>query len=307
MNFGAVVTSASKWASQLKVCSSRWSGRFDGAHGPSLERKALSLSKGLTSSRLAGSRSIQRVGVNSLHLKLVSIATSIAFGGSLLHAQLAPNDQSARTMQLDRFVVPEFPPFLRQAGVLQGTVAAAIGRDARGRAEDVLVLESSDPRFTDAALDAIREWRFKPLSPAPDTEDAAPVVRFLFTTGSVSVVPLTSTARGGSRRTVRADTPIELPNFSHLDQTPAILHHPPPEFPAALRGRVTQGTVVVKYFIDTTERVRLPTIISASDPALGAAALAAMRQWRYEPPRIDGKPVIALERHSFQFSATEGR
>ena len=241
-------------------------------------------------------------------LRFVSmLSASVALVPAGVRAQLAPNDQSARIMRLDRFVVPEFPAFLRQAGILQGTVVAAIGSDGRGRPDDILVLESTDPRFTTAALEAIREWRFAPAATNPsDPPQSVPVVRFLFTTGAVSVVPLT-VGSSGSRRPVRAETPIELPNFSHLDQVPSALSQPAPEFPPALRQRVTAGTVVVKYFVDATGRVRLPTVISASDAGLAQAALAAVRQWRFEPPRIDGRPVIALERHSFQFNAAAPR
>lgn len=220
-------------------------------------------------------------------------------------AQLAPNEQSARAMRLERFVVPEFPPFLRQSGVLQGTVVVALGRDAADRVGDMLVLESTDPRFTDAALDAIREWRFSARAPSSAAAEIdVPVVRFLFTTGAISVVPLTpTTGRSSSRRSIRAESPVELPNFSHLDRVPKALHAPAPEFPAALRTRSQGGTAVVKYFVDPDGRVRLPVVVSAPEPAFGAAALDALRQWRFEPPRIDGKPVVVLERHSFQFSA----
>lgn len=236
----------------------------------------------------------------------LAVLTACGPGWREVHAQ-GRNDQTARVLQLTRFVLPEFPTFLRQAGVFQGTVAVAIGRDARGHADDVLVIESTDPRFSDAALEAIREWRFS-TEKIPSVDDAIPIVRFLFSTGSVSVVPLNASAsRGGPRRVVRADTPIELPNFSHLDRTPALLHQITPQFPPAVRERVAKGTVVVKYFVDATGRVRLPAVISATDPELGAAAVAAMRQWRYEPPLIDGRPVIALERHSFEFSATDAR
>jgi TonB family protein len=225
-----------------------------------------------------------------------------------LFAQLAPNEQSARAMRLERFVVPEFPPFLRQAGVMQGTVVVAIGRGERDRPGDILVLESSDARFADAALEAIREWRFQKAAESPAAPDnAVSVVRFLFTTGSVAVVPLSASGRPGTRRSIRADSPIELPNFSHCDTSPALVEHPAPEFPPTLRDRVTQGTAVIKYFVDTSGRVRLPAVVSASAPEFGLAAVAAMRRWRYEAPRIDGKPVIVLERHSFQFGAPTPR
>jgi TonB family protein len=257
---------------------------------------------------IGGGRNLpNKAGRDACHRAIAVLTSLLLFAVQPLRAQGSPNDQSARLMRLDRFVLPEFPPFLRQAGVMQGTVVAAIGHDEKGRADDILILESSDPRFSDAALDAIREWRFQPHADAARAGDAAPVVRFLFTTGSVSVVPLTASSGGVTRRAVRADSPIELPNFSHLDQPPPLLQQATPEFPAALRSRVTRGTVVVKYFVDSTGRVRLPSVISATEPEFGAAALTAIRQWRYEPPRIDGKPVVALERHAFEFSASGAR
>jgi TonB family protein len=191
--------------------------------------------------------------------------------------------------------------------VTQGTVVVAFERGARNRAGDVLVLESTDSRFADAALDAIREWRFAAHASGGGVVEDAPVVRFLFTTGSIAVVPLTAGPRTGDRRTIRADSAVELPNFSHLDAPPKALASPAPGFPVALRGRLSQGTVVVKYFVDPQGKVRLPVVVSASDPAFGAAALAAIREWRYEPPRIDGRPVVALERHSFHFAVSEQR
>lgn len=206
-------------------------------------------------------------------------------------------------MRLTRFVVPDFPVFLQQTGVREGTVVVAISRDAAGKPDDTLVLESTDERFTEAALEAIRAWRFEPAEkiPAPPIEALVPVVRFFFSSGNVSMVPVSSSSPLGGRRRVRADTPIELPNFSHLDATPRALQRPDPEFPVALRGRVARGTALVKFFVDAEGRVRVPVAISATEPEFGEAAVAAIRQWRFEPPHIDGKPVIAIEGQFFQF------
>lgn len=167
----------------------------------------------------------------------------------------------------------------------------------------MLVLESTEERFTEAVLDAVRGWRFEPApkTPAPPVETLAPVVRFFFTSGNVAMVPVSPASPVGGRRRVRADTPVELPNFSHLDATPRALHRPNPEFPHALRGRVAGGTALVKYFVDAQGRVRVPVAISATEPEFAEAALAAVRQWRFEPPRIDGRPVVALEAEFFQF------
>jgi TonB family protein len=236
----------------------------------------------------------------SLALVLLSVTATLT--PRLAAAELPSNENSARTMRLERFVLPEFPVFLRHTGVTQGTVVIALSHDARGRADDVLVLESSDPRFTDAVLEAVRAWRF---NTGPDAEAAReaeiPVVRFAFVSGTISVVSLAVTGGTRSRKVVRPETPIELPNFSHLDAMPRAVRQPHPEFPLALRERVAQGNALVKYFVDTEGRVRLPVVVTASAPEFGEAALAAVRQWRFEPPRIDGKPVVALERQFFQF------
>jgi TonB family protein len=212
------------------------------------------------------------------------------------------NEQSARTMRLEKFIVPEFPTFLRQTGVMQGSVVVAIGHDAKGKPDDVLVLESSEPHFTDATLDAIRHWRFETGATVPPPSEApVPVVRFFFTSGNVSIVPLTTSPRSSARRPVRADTPVELPNFSHLDVEPKPLHRPMPEFPPSLRGKTERGTALVKYFVDPEGRARVPVAVHATEPQFAAAALEAVRKWRFEPPRIDGRPVVALEMQFFQF------
>jgi TonB family protein len=217
-------------------------------------------------------------------------------------AQIPANADSARIMRLDHFVLPEFPEFLRRTGVLQGTVVAAISHDGLGRADDILILESTEPRFTAAVLEAVREWRFAahPRSPAP-IEALVPVVRFLFSSTSVSVVSTTVDAGRAGHTRVRADSPIELPNFTHLDKVPQARVEAEPDFPAELIGRVSEGIALVKFFVDADGRARVPVALTASDPAFATAAVAAAKQWRFDPPRLDGKPVIALETRTIRF------
>jgi TonB family protein len=211
------------------------------------------------------------------------------------------NADSARVMRLEKFVVPEFPEFLRRSGVMQGTVVAAISHDGLGQADDILVLESTDSRFTDAVLEAIHQWRFEthPRSPAP-VEALVPVVRFLFTSNSVSVTSTSIDAGRPTHTRVRADAPLEIPNFSHLDARPKPRQQ---EFPANPKTKTARGLALVKFFVDRDGRARVPVAITASDPEFAAVAVAAVKQWRFDPPRLDGKPVIALETHTFQFGA----
>jgi TonB family protein len=56
---------------------------------------------------------------------------------------------------------PVYPPELQRAGV-QGTVKfeAAISKD--GVASEIVLINSPDPGLTQAALDAVKQWRYRP-------------------------------------------------------------------------------------------------------------------------------------------------
>jgi TonB family protein len=66
---------------------------------------------------------------------------------------------------------------------------------------------------------------------------------------------------------------------------------PAPEYPAALRKAGVKGKAVVTVRITPQGTVLDPVVASASDPAFGEAALAAVRQWRFIPRVEDGRAV----------------
>jgi TonB family protein len=63
-----------------------------------------------------------------------------------------------------------------------------------------------------------------------------------------------------------------------------------PEMPAAARQAGIQGVVILEIRIDAEGRVS-DTKVLRSIPMLDQAALDAVRQWRYEPTLLNGKPV----------------
>lgn len=73
---------------------------------------------------------------------------------------------------------------------------------------------------------------------------------------------------------------------------PAYRHNPPPAYPpAALRAR-RQGTVIVRVEVSAEGRALDVRLCSGSGFAdLDAAALQAVRRWRFEPARLAGAPV----------------
>ena len=62
---------------------------------------------------------------------------------------------------------------------------------------------------------------------------------------------------------------------------------------------------MIEVLIDKDGRARLPRIVKASEPALGYAAAQAANDWRFNPPKANGKAVVARVRVPFVFSRSE--
>lgn len=82
----------------------------------------------------------------------------------------------------------------------------------------------------------------------------------------------------------------ELFSLADLDQKPRVVHTVDPTMDAAVRRRAP-GTVTILFLVDQDGRVENPIVHSATDPIFEKPALAAIRQWKFEPGRRQGKPV----------------
>jgi TonB family protein len=221
-----------------------------------------------------------------------------------LPAQPANNASSIAQLRLAKFVMPEFPDSLRLMGTNNGVVTVAVGRDAEGLVNDVLVLDSTEVKLTQAVLEAVRQWKFaRPANVQPPGQPIVPIVRFFFGAKGVVMVPtsgaLASRDRGNG---LRENPPVVLPSFADLDQMPKPIHSPPPKLTGPAAARFDGGTATVKFFVDETGKVRVPIVLECTTPELGLAALAAIEQWTYEPPRVGGRSTIAIETGTITFA-----
>jgi protein TonB len=76
---------------------------------------------------------------------------------------------------------------------------------------------------------------------------------------------------------------------------------PSPTLSEALRKK-RPATVYVLFAVDQKGRVVDPIIQSSSDPAFERPALQAVKQWRFEPGKRNGKPVRFRVRQPLTFS-----
>ena len=80
-------------------------------------------------------------------------------------------------------------------------------------------------------------------------------------------------------------------SMADLDQAPRVVSQPAPQYPSALRAQKARGTVHVLFVVDRDGRVVKPLVQKSTHSAFERPALDAVRQWRFEPGKRNGKAV----------------
>lgn len=229
-------------------------------------------------------------------------AALVAFVGPLV-AKDTNNDEAIQKLRLAKFVMPVAPDYVASTGQTEGVVTAAIGRNAEGQVTDVLVLSSTNAPLSRSVVDAVRQWRFAlPGNLASGGKEIFPIVRFRFSAKGVAIVSALTGSLAAKNQSVDQDVSVYLPSFADLDAVPNPINHPMPRLTGTAAERAVGGTATVKYFVDQEGKVRVPVVTECSSPELGLAALAAVEQWTFDPPRAGGQPTIALETGQFTFA-----
>lgn len=82
---------------------------------------------------------------------------------------------------------------------------------------------------------------------------------------------------------------------------PQKIRHVTPQYPAVAQSAGVQGVVIIEATIGAGGDVSNARILR-SIPLLDQAALDAVRQWQFEPTRINGVPVAIIMTVTVQFS-----
>ena len=92
----------------------------------------------------------------------------------------------------------------------------------------------------------------------------------------------------------------EIFSSSELDQKARRLSVVQPRVTSTLR-RQTPATVVVIFIVDENGRVQDPKVQRTTNPSFDRSALAAIKQWKFEPAKVQGRSVPSRLRQSFSF------
>jgi TonB family protein len=208
-----------------------------------------------------------------------------------------PNVVSAKINRTENVV---YPAALLAEGVSRGEVRVMIEIDETGVVTDTLPLAYTHEAFLTATLNAIKRWTYEPARadgvPAPTRCELT--VRFevsgvLVTDRTSSAIPFQEKDYEGFAYRVHGPRT--------LDRIPASLNVTQPIYPREWVGQGLSGKVTLSFFVDETGAVRMPTVASTDHAYFSASALAALSEWRFEPPTHKGRPVLARFQQTFHF------
>jgi len=233
------------------------------------------------------------------HLLSISLALGLAVSASAQLPLSRPGHVALKIIQTDE---PQFPLTLRNSWVMDGEATIAINIDNTGRLVECLVTGYSRKEFADEAVAALRRWNYEPARLNGEPWPAVQEMHFDFSRSGV-VVDMTSLDLLGSRieQLTQARFAYRAHLLRELDRIPTPIEVVSPLAPPLKPGE-NKRTIVVDFYIDEEGRVRMPSVsrVEANDE-YAASAMAAVKKWRFEPPLMQGRPVLVHTQQQFDF------
>jgi len=227
---------------------------------------------------------------------------------SLASAQIVPQRvrvaDTIISQQIITKVAPVYPPLARQARI-QGQVILRAQISKSGDVEN-LQLISGHPILAPAAIDAVKQWKYKPylLNGEPVAVETSVTVNFTLSDkpaaeepGGAGEIPggIPGDHASGVLGVV-SSTPGNAPNgatrvrVSSAVAQGLLLTKVQPQYPQDAKDQHIQGVVLLKVIIDKEGNVANIQLITGH-PELAPAALEAVKQWKYKPYLLNGTPV----------------
>lgn len=190
---------------------------------------------------------------------------------------------------------PEYPIEMRRSG-MRGDVVVDFVVDIEGRVTKAFVVRSLNPAFDEPALTAIRQWTFEPGRKGDTPVNTHSQVSIHFELSGRWEGGETGLEVGG--KVNQSDLPEEL----RYDVAPKPRGRVLPVYPYALVRDSVKGSATVKFMISETGKVSYAEVVKATQPEFGAAAVAMIEQWEFEPALRGGRPTQSVFSYTQEFS-----
>lgn len=207
--------------------------------------------------------------------------------------------ESVQTLLIKR-VEPIYPPLARQARI-QGTVILDVTINKPGDVSDTKLV-SGHPMLAPAAIDAVKQWRYRPYEKDGEPVAVETTVQVNFrladsppVQGVVGDQPggAPSEAAAGQVGFCENSVNNSFPTRVRVSQgvmQGLLISKQPPVYPEEARTAHIQGTVLMAMEISRDGSVCRIMLISGH-PLLAPAAIDAVKRWKYRPYLLNGQPV----------------
>lgn len=231
-----------------------------------------------------------------------SLGLAVVLGGA--QAMGSPAVSAFVEPVLVREVAPSYPLQVSSEGRYEGRVRALVEVDQNGKVADWLAVSATDERFLRPIEAVIHSWHFEPARDGGEAVPSGVEVDFRFEYSN-ALFQLNSIQTTGAYlnqlRSVREAA--WLTEVAALDGPLVPVATPRPLLAAGVEGADRLGEALFTFLIDREGRVRMPVLVELEgDERLAQGAYVALKEWRFEPPRRGGEPVIVRVSQRFRFT-----
>lgn len=229
------------------------------------------------------------------YLKLPAVIILGALATTRLCADFQP-------LKIEPTIKPLLSPVMQMDGVTEGKVIFAIDVSAEGKLTDWLVLGYTHPALVRPCIEAMKDWNYTPAK--LDGEAVAVQTDLTIDYTAEGVVISRTTIEDLRRRAERIfgqQVISKKRSANQLDTAPAPINPVLPKYAKDAEAAGVKGSVAVHFYVDETGAVRMPAVEKTANPYLADVALAAVREWKFAPPRSHGEPVVISARQEFKF------
>jgi len=181
--------------------------------------------------------------------------------------------------KLIKKVDPRYPEEARKARV-EGIVILEARADERGNVDKVRVLRSKDPYLSQAALEAVRQWKYKPF----------------YRKGKPTPIVFTVTVRFKLHEEERPEKSLTKGVVLAKGEIkpPKLIKKVDPVYPLQAKQKGIEGIVILEAQTDAKGNVVKVNVLKSESTLFNLAAIEAVKQWKYQPLIINGQPTPVM-------------
>ena len=202
----------------------------------------------------------------------------------------------ATRIVLGRYTLPSPDPNLNDTFVIKMKITISESGDVEMAKviKDSATDHGADELYA-PALEAIRQWKFEPHTKKGRAQKLSTAIFLRF-------VPSDRVFRDGLEHKP-ADAAGQLIEVPDLEAMSTLTRLVVPTYPKEAMEMRLQGTAVVGVIIGKNGEVDIKQV--TAHPLIARAAVDAIRQWRFEPYKLNGEPIKVLTKVNVLFELTE--